>query len=244
MAGMKSILWGLAACALAVPAVAEDTVVLLWHQRPPYIFKQDDRLHGVLAERTAAAFAAAGVPVAWEETPAARELAEIKDDTRPACAIGWFRMPEREQFALFPRTPLYQDRPTVVLARADDTRVTEHHDIRDLLADRRLILLVKGGYSYTASVDTLVAETRPRTATTTGDNLTIVRMLAGQRADYTFVAPEEGGYLLAAAPSGSALAMVPGIAGMPEGAKRYLMCSKTVGTAVMDRLDAALRKTP
>ena len=63
--------------------------------------------------------------------------------------------PEREKFAKF-STPVYQDRPQVIVMRADNSHRINHPTLAALFADKNLKLGAKLGYSYGSFVDGLM----------------------------------------------------------------------------------------
>lgn len=234
-----------ALAALSSSAHAQEPIVLFWHERPPYYHQEGDALVGIDVEPTEAAFTAAGIPFRWQDLPAKRQLAVIRDNAVAACSPGWFRDPERERFALFSSRPLYRDRANVVLARAGDLRVARHTTLRGLLGDPALGIVTKVGYSYGAAIDTLLAQATPHRQNVASENLTMARMIAGGHADYMILSPEEGNVLIRSlGAAGQALVLLNGIRDMPAGNQRWLMCSRAVGQDLVDRVSRAIRVPP
>ncbi|MFO1338760.1 MAG: transporter substrate-binding domain-containing protein [Burkholderiaceae bacterium] len=106
----------------AVAAVAAEPapVELYYFERPPYVVKHpgSDEVSGLTATPAAQAFRAAGLAFRWVPLPTVRQLVTLKEQAQAACAVGWFKNAERELQFKFSK-PIYRDRPTVALARAD-----------------------------------------------------------------------------------------------------------------------------
>lgn len=215
------------------------TIVVYYNERPPYQ-RTDPATHevsGLVASPVARAFRVAGMGLQWEEMPTTRQLYALRDPSIAACGIGWFRTPERE--ALFKYAgPVYQDRPTVALARAGF--VPDGPRLAEVLRQPGLRVLVKDRYSYGPWIDRLLAEARPDRVITTEENVHMVRMIGGGRADLMFAAQEEAEYLVAQSGVARGAVRVLAFADVPPGDRRYLICSKAVPDEAIARLDRAL----
>ncbi len=227
----------------AFPAAADQFhVTILFHVRPPYSQQEPDgRVTGILVEPVAAALAKAGIGVDWAEMPPARQTEEIKrgKGAGPVCGLGWFKRPERERFALF-SDPIYQDQPTVVVARKDDPRFADGMSLRGSFRDATRTVLVKTGYSYGAAIDTWIRTLQPRTETSSGTNTQLLGMIAQGRADYVVMAPEEADDLLDPQSKLGASLQAVSLRDAPEGELRHLMCSQSTPPALIARINDAL----
>ena len=222
-------------------AWADDDLVIYFHQRPPYSAKQaDGSVKGITADIVTQAMSVAGIPYHWEELPSARQMEVLKRDEGKACGLGWFKRPEREQFAKF-SAAIYHDLPTIIVARAKDARFAGSPAIDALFADKSLTLLTKTGYSYGAEIDAKIAALKPRTRADSGDNRIMLGMVSKERVDYMIMAEEEAKDMLARPDLAAAgLAIYP-LANPPAGEYRYLMCTKSVPDATIARINAALK---
>lgn len=231
------LLWLVAGSATATA----QPLTLHYQERPPYSqMRVDGGVGGLVADPAADALARAGIPFTWALTPSQRQLALIQGaDSDPQCGVGWFRSDERAALGRF-SAPLYRDRPLAALMRADLAPPAET-SAQALLADRRLRLLVKEGYSYGPRLDRQIAQSAshgPAPQRTSVDPPQMARMLASGRADWMIVAPEEAQSL--AAPG---LRLVP-LQDEPDGPTRHLYCSRAVPMAWMERIDRALSMRP
>ncbi|WP_158089421.1 substrate-binding periplasmic protein [Magnetofaba australis] len=231
-----------ALCALLLPspARAADTLELLVFERPPYYVKQlDGSMGGLVAGRAGEALRRAGVTPIWKEVASNRHLSKIKRNRKAACAVGWFKNPERETYAKF-SDPIYRDRPMAALRRAEDARFDKLTSLHDLLAAQEVKLGIKLGFSMGAEVDAMMAELKTPTVKVAQDNIGLLRMLSHGEIDYMFVAAEEAESLLGKFErDGKSLTeMHP--EGAPEGNKRYLLCSQKTPDAWIEKVNAAL----
>jgi len=214
-------------------------IIVHFHQRRPF-YISGDKVHGLVIDPIALAFKTAGIPCAWQETPARRQLDIIERNEDESCAAGWFKTPEREAYARY-TLPIYQDKPFVAVTRADNEYLAATETLDRVLQERRLQLLVKEGYSYGRLIDERVKALAPRTITTTAENQNILKMIENYRADYSFMTEEEAQDLLTSPEVEAGTFRIVRFSDMPAGGKRYIICSKKVGSEIIARLDAAIR---
>jgi uncharacterized protein (TIGR02285 family) len=226
--------------ATAGGAWAADDLVIYYHERAPYSAKQaDGSVKGIIADIVTQAMSVAGVPYRWEELPSARQMAVLKRDEGKACGLGWFKRPEREEFAKF-STAIYRDLPTIVVARAQDRRFAGTPSIDALFADKALTLLTKTGYSYGAELDAKIADQKPNARADASDNRIMLGMVSRERVDYMIMAEEEARDLLSQPDFADAGLAIFHLADPPAGEYRYLMCSKSVPDDLIARIDQAI----
>lgn len=240
MAGSITQLLCLAGLALvAGVAKAAEPLPLYYFDRPPYVQKaaRGDEVNGLTATPAAQAFRAAGLEFRWTLLPTVRQLVTLKDSLVPACAVGWFKNPERELQFKFTK-PIYRDRPTVALARSNFHAVAP--TLIDTLRQPGLSVLVKDGFSYGPLIDGMLLLARPERVVTSVESAAMVSMIAAQRASFMFAAEEEANYLVeqAGVPL-NALKLVR-FADVPPGERRYILCSKATPDEVIERLNKAI----
>ena len=210
--------------------------------RPPYMMVTGDGLIGLTGEPSYQAFKVANVPVRIAETPFARQLRTVKDNTGLDCMIGMFWKAEREAFARYSK-PVYQDQPQLILAAAVLAgRFERHASIEDVFKDSSLRLLVKLAYSYGAPLDALIEQLQPKRRATPDENLSMLRQIKLGMADYMLMAPEEAAVAIEAAGFQPSDFVQIRYRTMPAGERRHLFCSRKVPEGVMRRLDAAIVK--
>jgi polar amino acid transport system substrate-binding protein len=234
------ILAAFALLVLAGQSWAEDDLVIYYHQRPPYSARQaDGSVKGITADVVTQAMSVAGIPYRWEESPSARQMEVIKRDETPSCGLGWFKRPDRETFAKF-SAAIYHDLPTIVVARAKDTRFAGMPSIEALFSNKALTLLTKTGYSYGAEIDAKIANQKPNARADASDNGIMLGMVSRERVDYMIMAEEEAKDLLSQGAFADAGLAIYHLANPPAGEYRYLMCSKSVPDAVVARINQAI----
>jgi hypothetical protein len=221
-------------------AHADESLLLYYHERPPYSSKQaDGSVRGITADIVVHALQQAGIDYRWQDLPSARQFEVIKRNEGMSCGLGWFKRPDREAFAKF-TVAFYRDRPTIVVARADDPRFAGPPTIDALFADKTLILLTKTGYSYGGDLDQRIAAAKPNRRTDASDNQTQLGMVSRKRVDYMIMAEEEAAELLKQPAFASADLAIYHAGNAPAGEFRYLMCSKSVPDAMIARIDQAI----
>jgi len=224
-------------------ASADDALRILYNEHPPFMSRLGDDVVGLAADPAGAALKAAGVAFVWEEAPAGRQLELIRRDAEPVCALARFRTPERATYAVYSR-PLYVEGTRLILGRVDDSVLASINSLDELLTDTRLTLMLKRSYSLGEIIDAKVERLTVRKWDTWVEADVMFRQIAAGRADYMFIAPEEGAYVMdeIAAETRDRLALYV-VAGMPPGEARMLMCSRSTPRSVIRAIDAALSET-
>jgi len=215
-------------------------IIIHYHERHPYYISQGKGVGGIIGDRITFVFEQAGIPLAWQKTPAKRQLDIIKKNSRREGAAGWFKTPERETFAKFSQ-PIYQDRPTIALAMADQDLIQSGGTLAGTLANQRLRLLRKDGYSYGAFIDQQIDRFRPDLTETLADNTGMLKMIHSRRVDYFFIAREEADDLLARAGLPASDFKKIAFTDMPEGNRRYILFTRQVEDSTIDRLNQVIR---
>jgi polar amino acid transport system substrate-binding protein len=228
-----------ALCAASTPVHAAEPLTLYYNERPPYLVTgaQPDKVVGLTADPAARAVEGAGFVPLWSPLPSTRQLVTLREGHVPACAVGWFKNPERELSFKFTK-PIYRDKPTVAIARSDfDAHSSK---LAEVFQQPGLRVLVKDKYSYGPWIDSLLARSRSLTVSTTEENVQMVRMIAGKRADIMFSSQEEAQYLLTQSSVAASAVKVLRFDDVPHGEKRYIMCSRSVPDETLQRLDRAI----
>jgi len=222
-------------------SVAEECakINLHYNERPPYLVPHGNSVTGLTADPAAKAFEKAGISFQWQATPAKRQTATFQENTGCDCGVGWFKNSEREKFAFF-TSPIYKDKPQVAIVRSDETRIKDGSKLEDVLSNKDIKLLVKDGYSYGAVLDEKITKFGKSLQKTTAENINMIKMVAVKHVDYFILAPEEADSLVTAAGFKMAEFKLINFSDMPEGNYRYIMCSKKVGEAAINKLNAAL----
>ncbi|MBZ2171567.1 substrate-binding periplasmic protein [Nitratidesulfovibrio sp. SRB-5] len=224
-------------------AAPRELAILAFH-RPPYYTFDHGVAGGILVDAVRRVLDAAHIPYHVTEMPPKRIVALFEQDpTAHACAPGWYRTREREQFARF-SAPIYRNLPPVAVLRADAALQSGRaRGLTGLLATG-LRLVLRGGFSYGPALDEALARSRAPVYRSTADNAALLEMLASGRYDMTLMEQEEATELLRRSPRLlQALQLVPltgqdALPGQPQ--TRHLMCGRGVDETTMRRIDDAI----
>ena len=231
-----------AVCCLLAPCAgaSDDAIIVTYSERPPYMMASPDGApSGLTATPAVQAFKAAGIHAVWQNLPTNRQLIMVKDPSLRACAVGWFWIAEREQFAKYTK-PIYRDKEWVVLANA---ALAARNDatLEALLRHPDTRILVKDNYSYGAELDKLMRKWRPARAVSTSSTSKMVQSISKGVVDMMFVSEEEGNYIMAHHPAEQTKNLrLLRFKDMPHGPDRYIMCGKGVPDDVITRLNKAI----
>lgn len=223
----------LAASLLFCIELAAAEVSVYFEERAPYVTMENGKLGGIVGSGVQKAFEGSKIAFKYAAIPAKRQLAAIEASNEAVCGVGWFKNPQREAFALF-SNPLYKDKPTALLIRKNDARFETLQSVAELAQNDKLTILVKGGYSYGQFLDETIKSSKLKQTQTFEDNQKMAELIASNRADFMFVAQEEAQLLIGAQKDFLA---IKSLNDMPQGNKRYLMCSKKVDPSTVQALN-------
>ncbi|CAM3631144.1 substrate-binding periplasmic protein [Vibrio aquimaris] len=221
------------------PLSVSASIELMYNDRVPYMMMNGDELTGLTGGPVVKAFEQAGINFNLKKIPTKRQMHVLKENKAKVCAIGWFKKPDREQFAHF-SAPIYRDKPMTAIANADNDKISSGQAIEHTLSDPNLKLLVKDGFSYGEFIDDKIKRLNPKTYSTVGSNLQIIKMISSGRADYTFITEEEFISVVKSPQLQKDTFKVVRFNDMPEGNYRYLLCSFKVEKDTIDRINANL----
>lgn len=226
----------------AMPVKATPPIRLYYFERIPYAVKDSQgEVSGLYATPAANAFKNARIPFQWKNMPFKRQLVTIKHNKERACGIGWFKTPEREVFARFTEA-IYQDKPAISISRKGNSVLERHKEVKTLLKDRQVKLLVKDSFSYGPYIDGLIKNYNPEVVVVASStNIQMLQMILSGRADYFFVAEEEAEHIIRTAGYGVSQFQLQHYSDMPAGNRRYITCSQQVSTEIIDLLNRALK---
>lgn len=229
--------WLLVSAPAQAVGTAAQPLRLLFQERPPYTsVRADGQVSGLLGTPLQDAMHRAGVVFRWEAMPSQRQLLLVQTGQAPVCGVGWFQNAERDRLGQFSR-PVYRDLPMGAVVRAE-VPLTNGASLHDTLAEGRLTLLTKEGFSYGTQIDGWLATLPVRRVSTGNEPAQLVRMLAAGRADWMLVAPEEAQQMLEQFVPGSL--RVVRFADVGPGLTRHLYCNFHVPTGLMRRINDAL----
>ncbi len=214
-------------------------ITMLYHERPPYYVTGPLGIYGLCVDPVKKAFSAAEISVKWVKMPAARQMDMLKFNVPNTCAVGWFKTPDREKFALYSRA-IYQDTSMVVLARADNPHLVSGLPLARTLENRELTFLRKDGYSYGPYIDVMLEAHVPRQVMTTAENIGMLKNIHEGLADYFFISEEEARELIHTSGLLTETFQLIRFPDVPAGNRRYLLFSRSTDKNLVDRVDAAI----
>jgi polar amino acid transport system substrate-binding protein len=217
----------------------EQIITIHYHERPPYYVTGPLGVYGLCVDPVKKAFLAADIPVKWVKTPAVRQLDILQYDGKNNCIIGWFKNPAREKYAVYSHY-IYQDKPTIALARADNHRMVSGRPLEETVKNPDLVLLQKQGYSYGQFVDDMIAAYHPKQQIITAENIGMLKSIHAGLADYFFIAEEEARELIRTSGLPADDFTSVRFSDVPMGNKRYLLFSRKTDQTYIEKINAAI----
>jgi uncharacterized protein (TIGR02285 family) len=224
-------------CTFIFQTLFAQEIEIVFEERIPYIQKNDLSISGLVATPAIKALNASKINYILKEKPSKRHLYEIQANQKPICALGWFKNSEREQFAKF-TLPLYQDYSMGIIARKDRKKDFFNISIDDLLKNNDKIL-TKASYSYGKFLDDKLEQYKITKKEVYSDNENMLLLIERKRADFMFISKEES-TLLFEKNQYKDISFYD-VKGMPEGNKRYLICSKKVDDDIINQINQYLK---
>jgi len=223
-------------------AQSSESITLHYSERKPYQYTDENGLPaGMLVAPTKKAFARAGIPVEWISAPFNRNLMAIQANDGNDCSIGWYKTPEREKFAQF-TLPLHLDQPQIGIVRAG-FNVPEGVTAKQMLGNPETRLLLKQSFVYGAYLDNLISQMPVQNVQRVSVEIpNLLLMLLAYRANLVLISNEEAEYYAGQPDFPMSEFQIVRFPDALPGEPRYLMCSKWVSPALMERLNQAIRE--
>jgi len=239
---LKRLLFLLCCMALFCPVRpgSAEPLDIFYFEYPPYYHQlENQEASGIIVDLARRIFAAAQVEPAFSFVPAKRILHELQSD-RPAASLGWFKTPEREQYAFF-SLPIYVNRPVgVFFLRENESRFRPYSTLEGMLQSGQFVLGRVQGFSEGAQLDAMLEKYKGKTLQVAADSVRLLKMLESKRFDFMLVAPEEADTLLEAAQASKKNFMLRAMSDIPQGNLRYIMYSRAVPQDLIRRIDQAI----
>lgn len=234
----------IAAC-LCIPlsstAYAEDVVTVAWRVKPPHQYTVDGQPRGVLVERVKKVFSLAKIKTQFVEEPTNRIFYNFKNGKKNYCAFGLYYVAERESFAQY-STVFHRDAPqTILVSPAAFKLVSAHLTLTSLLADESLTLGVVDTSSYGPELDAMIKASKNKILRSTTLQANMARMIAANRASFMFVDRKDWEYLKKNDEHVRGASQID-LPDLPPSQNRYILCSKDMTTAQMQRINKAIQK--
>lgn len=222
---------------------AEDAspITMHYYERKPFHYSTGPgQVAGLVVTPTVQAFEKIGVPINWELTPANRILATLKANIGSDCSPGWYKTPERENYARY-TLPIYRDKPLVAIVRADFP-VPDVITAKELYLRPHIRLITKLGFVHGAYLEQIIARIPPKNIVKVSDEMpSIIRMVQSGIADLLTATQEEAEFYASQAGAGMKEFRVIRLPDVPVEEKRYILCSKRVPEDVVEKLDVVIK---
>lgn len=226
--------------AVARTATAAPLALLVF-DRPPYYRLHDGHpAGGFLLDLARAVLDRAAIPYVVREMPPPRILATFEQHDIQACAVGWFKTPERETFARFSR-PIYRNKPLVVALGATSDACPSQPTLSQFVREKYRWGL-RLGFSYGPTADAAFADLPEERIHRFTDPAHLLPLLAKGRVDAALIEPEEFSWLMCHNPEYAGSVRICSLADAPPGNQRYIMCDASVPPEMMARIDTAIRE--
>lgn len=242
---MRPSLWKnmfrLLAAMLVLPSVSSaQPLEVLYFEYPPYYHAlPDGRAAGLIVDLAGRVFAKAGVEAEFHFVPAKRILLDIQTG-QPVASLGWFKTPEREEFARF-SLPIYINRPVgVFFLREKEDLFRPYKTLEALMADGKLLMGRVAGLSDGPQIDAILAKYPDRIVHVTADSVRLTKMLESGRFNFFLLPPEEIDALLHEAQASPENFALKAMSDIPQGNSRHIMYAKTVDDALIRKVDQAI----
>lgn len=231
-------------CSASSVVQAASSVTLYYYERKPFHYTTDDgHAVGLMVTPTTQIFEKAGVTISWKVMPVSRILATIKANVGDDCSPGWYKTPEREDYARY-SLPIYSDKPLVGLARADFP-ARQGITAKELFLQAHARLLIKQGFVHGTYFDQIIAAMPPANVIRVPEDVSsMVKMVRYGIADVVPATPEEAEVYVANSGYGMKEFRILNFSDIPAVEKRYIICSKRVPAELMDKLNAIIKTMP
>lgn len=242
---MRADLWKnmirLLSAMLLLPSIslAQPLEVLYFEYPPYYQALPDGRATGMIVDLANKVFDKAGVKAEFRFVPAKRILHDMQIE-QPVASLGWFKTPEREEFARFSR-PIYVNRPVgVFFLREKEDLFRPYETLEAVMASGKFFIGRVAGLSDGPQLDAMLAKYPDRIVQVTADSVRLVKMLKSGRFDFFLLPPEEIDVLLQEAQMSPEDFSLRAMSDIPQGNVRYIMYSKAVDETLIRKIDDAI----
>ena len=220
---------------------ATDVITVYYFQRQPYYSTLDDGdVSGFLLEITKLFLDEADISYHFEECAVKRILVNVETE-KQTCSVGWFKNEERKKKYKF-TDPIYQNKPMIAIVNKAKRNLLSGSPDIDQILNSELELIVIDGFSYGDYIDINIRKHNPEVIKAMESPENIINMIALGRADYTFLAPEEAGWIINNDEYLTENLDIVKIEGAPEGNFRYLLFNNDTDPSLIEKIDETIRK--
>ncbi|WP_158248656.1 substrate-binding periplasmic protein [Chromobacterium sinusclupearum] len=214
---------------------------LYYYDRPPFHFiASDGSVSGSVATITEKILNQANVSYIWKQAPALRILSILRQDHDYSCSPGWYKTSEREKFYNF-SLPIYVGKPLVAVTRAD-FKAPETITAANLFSLPGINIVYKKGMvigDYLSDIISRVPTDQVHIVTL--EEVGKLKMIQAGHFDLTLLTEEEADYFKNNLTIFFNLKIIK-MPDVPGGDKRFILCSKAVPAATMEKINATIKR--
>lgn len=235
-----------------------SSITLSFTEKPPYYYTHETskKSQGFLLNKSLDIFDRAQIKYKLISLPPKRILKEIEDNKTAHCSIGWFKNSEREKFALYSEI-IHRDSPMVVVINSElRSQLTTTSTLKELedwiffkrgqtLSSQTFIFGIVSGFSYGDTLDAIILKLGKNKITTDQSSqspLQLLHRIAFERINMGFFDIEEYGHYINNNPRLAANLALLKITDSPPGKERFIICSKKVGTEIINLINKNIKK--
>jgi len=237
-------------------SLEDEKIYLYVQERPPYfIFDKNNEMpiDGITYKIVNNIFKSANILYEYNKIPLVRVIPAIKENKFKICYPNALKNKEREDISYFTK-PFYKDKKSIIIIKKNNQKFKEYKNFVDILKDNNIILLLKLGYSYGDFIkkqiflikkynNSLIENHLPQgIVLSTKDHEKMLFEIKDNIADYMILGKNEAEYFFEKDPVLKNYLEMKELNDLPDGEKRYLMCSKKVGAELIKKMDSEIMK--
>lgn len=222
---------------------AADPLIMVFNQRHPYHYIDGENPvpHGLVADIAVKILSDTGMEIHYKEMSANRIFAMIKQDS-PFCSFGWFKTPERLQYAKF-TYGLLQDEPFIIVTnRRNKELFDKHKTLASVFSDSSLKFGTRAKTSYGEEVDALIDGAVLQVIAPNNTQINMIKMLDRTRFHFMLLVPVEIEEAFSSAGVDLSKYTTITFPDIPKGNKRRIMCTKSTDDDIIQQINESIQK--
>mgnify|MGYP006404834163 CR=1 FL=1 len=238
--------WSLLLACLTMPVTtyAEVELSLYYNERPPYFETETTQIKGVRAQQLKEIMREAKIEARWISLPVNRIMQQLTMKEGAHCTGGWFKTPEREQFALFSEFFAYNEPATAIL-RKNFFR-EEYAMLSQLLIIPNIRVMTKQGQYYGDYIEEAMKLYRTHRIEVTDNHQEMMQQIDLGRADLMLVNRAEAEDLFLKNKRYESTLTTIDVQDKTPIPPLYIMCNKAIDPQLMQKINTGIlrfRKT-
>lgn len=215
-------------------------VVQFFHEDyPPYVYRENGRVVGKIAELTELLLAKSGLKVRWRQTNYSRLIREVEFGEKPACAAG-YSVRHQSRFDILRSRPVAWFPGAAIAIRRDDLKLFERHrSIKSIMTDPVLRGAFLMDVNYQGITAALIEGGAGRHILIGGSDQDLALLVSRGRVHFVPINPAQTSHMRRANPAASNL-----VAYKPEGMRPPrqvgIICSKKIDGEVWSLIEQSI----